>query len=304
MSKELEELERWIDYNYSRRGMSIFVRTLRIKIHELKRNNKNDMNNNLEVKFAVFELKDGKILKDGHTMFFEDVVKELNRKSFLEKERLNYINPSPPKSAEEKWIKVEESKIMYRGWFQQHDGSEFWVEGFYYRDEQNNSCITDGINHWTVNDDTIEQCVESATQPNQEKEKEPNYITEKGEWIVWNMLKYNNNLETACNLLIQKEKETTNQEKGQLNESDLPKIYNAIKELSYGEFCNYMRTYFINQENGEELDKCHLCNSSEGEILICERCDSPYCDDCSSVYNQFTQIDYNCCKKCAERKEE
>lgn len=53
------------------------------------------------------------------------------------------------------------------------------------------------------------------------------------------------------------------QEKGQLNESDLHKIYNVIKELSYGEFCNYMRTYFINQEKGEDSVYLQKCNRVE-----------------------------------------
>jgi len=31
-----------------------------------------------------YKLKNGNILKDGHTMFLEDVVKDLNRKAYLE----------------------------------------------------------------------------------------------------------------------------------------------------------------------------------------------------------------------------
>lgn len=34
---------------------------------------------------------------------------------------------------------------------------------------------------------------------------EPDFRTQKGEWIVWNMLEYGNSLETACELLRQKE---------------------------------------------------------------------------------------------------
>ena len=34
---------------------------------------------------------------------------------------------------------------------------------------------------------------------------EPDFRTQKGEWIVWNMLEYGNSLETACVLLRQKE---------------------------------------------------------------------------------------------------
>lgn len=33
---------------------------------------------------AEYKLKDGKILKDGHTMFLKDVIKDLNIKSYLE----------------------------------------------------------------------------------------------------------------------------------------------------------------------------------------------------------------------------
>ena len=34
-----------------------------------------------------YELKEGDITKDGHTMFKDDIVADLNRKSFLENER-------------------------------------------------------------------------------------------------------------------------------------------------------------------------------------------------------------------------
>ena len=46
------------------------------------------------------------------------------------------------------------------------------------------------------------------------------------------------------------------------------------------------------------LEECHIC----GKITncnICQICDNYYCDDCASKYNQFTQIDYNCCERCA-----
>ena len=35
--------------------------------------------------------------------------------------------------------------------------------------------------------------------------KEPDYRTEKGEWLVWNMLEYDNSIDDACKLLRQKE---------------------------------------------------------------------------------------------------
>lgn len=34
-----------------------------------------------------YELKNGNVLKDGHTMFLQDVVSDLNRGAFLESER-------------------------------------------------------------------------------------------------------------------------------------------------------------------------------------------------------------------------
>lgn len=47
---------------------------------------------------AKYELKNDKILKNGHTMFLEDVLSDLKRKSYLESERLKQI---------------EESKVLY-----------------------------------------------------------------------------------------------------------------------------------------------------------------------------------------------
>lgn len=38
-----------------------------------------------------YKLKNGNILKDGHTMFLQDVVKDLNRKSYLEEEMLKNL---------------------------------------------------------------------------------------------------------------------------------------------------------------------------------------------------------------------
>ncbi len=50
-----------------------------------------------------------------------------------------------------------------------------------------------------------------------------------------------------------------------------------------------------------EPEKCYLCgNQSDYELYPCERCDEMFCSSCQAEYNQFSQIDYNCCKKCAE----
>ena len=41
--------------------------------------------------------------------------------------------------------------------------------------------------------------------------------------------------------------------------------------------------------------KCHICKSNTS--------DEYYCEECSSTYNQFSQIDYNCCEYCQEAVE-
>jgi hypothetical protein len=42
---------------------------------------------------------------------------------------------------------------------------------------------------------------------------------------------------------------------------------------------------------------CYIC----GEMAdrICEKCEEPICGDCQAEYNQFSQIDYDCCERCA-----
>ncbi|PCI96635.1 MAG: hypothetical protein COB15_09615 [Flavobacteriales bacterium] len=50
-------------------------------------------------------------------------------------------------------------EIKFRGWFQQHDGQEFWVYGYFYIDEIGNSYITDGMTHWCVYEDSVGQSV-------------------------------------------------------------------------------------------------------------------------------------------------
>ena len=49
-----------------------------------------------------------------------------------------------------------------------------------------------------------------------------------------------------------------------------------------------------------QYEVCHIC----GQIsdVICADCDEYICPDCSAHYNQFTQIDYDCCKRCGEAK--
>jgi hypothetical protein len=50
--------------------------------------------------------------------------------------------------------------------------------------------------------------------------------------------------------------------------------------------------------------QCHYCGCETEIEFICEKCDEFYCEKCSSTFNQFTQIDYNCCQSCANAKNE
>lgn len=48
--------------------------------------------------------------------------------------------------------------------------------------------------------------------------------------------------------------------------------------------------------------QCAVCgNDTE---YTCRDCGVPICEDHQAVYNQFTQIDYDCCVDCAENKRE
>jgi hypothetical protein len=56
-------------------------------------NNQEILNKSTEAqRFAKYEYKAPDITKDGHTMFNKDVVKDLNRKSFLESELIEFKN--------------------------------------------------------------------------------------------------------------------------------------------------------------------------------------------------------------------
>ena len=52
-------------------------------------------------------------------------------------------------------------------------------------------------------------------------------------------------------------------------------------------------------------DDYDLLTSVEEKTLymeqpVCQICALPYCEKHSSVYNQFSQIDYNCCSNCQD----
>lgn len=60
----------------------------------------------------------------------------------------------------------------------------------------------------------------------------------------------------------------------------------------------------IIQELKDQLpEKCHVCGGNDSDLHECERCNELYCESCSSTYDQFSQIDYNCCESCANSKE-
>lgn len=49
---------------------------------------------------------------------------------------------------------------------------------------------------------------------------------------------------------------------------------------------------------------CARCKKDTNELIMCERCEENVCDKCLVVYNQFTQIDYDCCESCGNTRNE
>jgi hypothetical protein len=47
----------------------------------------------------------------------------------------------------------------------------------------------------------------------------------------------------------------------------------------------------------ENDGECFLCKEIK-DLNICEKCERYYCEEHSSKYNQFSQIDYDCCCEC------
>lgn len=53
--------------------------------------------------------------------------------------------------------------------------------------------------------------------------------------------------------------------------------------------------------------RCYIevdCEEETEEDFICELCERHYCESHSAVYDQFTQLDFNCCSECAELRRE
>ena len=63
-------------------------------------------------------------------------------------------------------------------------------------------------------------------------------------------------------------------------------ILNVKGKLSFWEFRN--------------LVECRCCTKKEidAEMRICEICENQFCEDCQASFNQFSQIDYDCCQDC------
>lgn len=48
------------------------------------------------------------------------------------------------------------------------------------------------------------------------------------------------------------------------------------------------------------MQHCARCGEEANELYQCDRCGRLISGCCPTSYNQFTQIDYNCCKDCIE----
>lgn len=54
----------------------------------------------------------------------------------------------------------------------------------------------------------------------------------------------------------------------------------------------------------KHIKDCERCQKECDEVFECEICETMICADCQAVYNQFSQIDFNCCKSCEEYNSE
>lgn len=58
----------------------------------------------------------------------------------------------------------------------------------------------------------------------------------------------------------------------------------------------------MKKENKLKLEKLEMiCACGKHATGVCRICGEPVCEYCQAKYNQFTQIDYNCCESCANR---
>lgn len=69
------------------------------------------------------------------------------------------------------------------------------------------------------------------------------------------------------------------------------------------EAVNYLITHSQPKPLSDDRKICEICEKESDDLFACERCDQMICDKCQAVYNQFTQIDFNCCKSCAANQD-
>ena len=56
----------------------------------------------------------------------------------------------------------------------------------------------------------------------------------------------------------------------------------------------------LNNYLNEDILYCYVCN--EQTDFFCEKCEKPICEKHQAEYNQFSQIDFNCCEECASNR--
>lgn len=107
--------------------------------------------------------------------------------------------------------------------------------------------------------------------------KEDYYIG--GNWVEYNMVNYNRDL---------KEWEENKPIHNWVLANPVlfaKPILNVKGKLSFWEY---------------DLNICHICG--QPAEFECKVCGEFHCDKCQASYNQFTQIDYDCCSDCADSR--
>lgn len=76
-----------------------------------------------------------------------------------------------------------------------------------------------------------------------------------------------------------------------------------IDYISLNNLYDFYEVPFIESDIKHYIDTkimCEQCLKITDEINSCERCEIEICHNCQASYNQFTQIDYTCCKSCSD----
>lgn len=79
-------------------------------------------------------------------------------------------------------------------------------------------------------------------------------------------------------------------------------LYRAKNETAKAKFANTVYWTFRSWKPVAIIPKsvCDRCEKDADEVHACERCDRLICEECQAPYNQFTQIDFTCCKGCGD----